>query len=147
MKDGRWQAVADVPIVEVDGAVELVDAVEPAAVGMEGEMAGAGAGAGSDAGGSLDGAGGVGMDGEDLDGVFAEIAGEDEAIVGRDGGAVDVRFVLAVFVGAGDAAGGVVVAVEEGWGVVQRAAVAEAKGGEAATAVVGDECSAAGLID
>jgi hypothetical protein len=68
----------------VDGGVDLVDGVDPAAVGVEGDVARAGAGAvvGEERGRAE--AGGCGVEGEDGDLVGAEVVDQQEAVVGRE---------------------------------------------------------------
>ena len=74
----------------VDGGVDLVDAVNPAAIWMESDMTRAGAGPIVREELRVGEVAGFRMDLEDGDVVSAEVADEDEAVVGRDGGAVGV---------------------------------------------------------
>lgn len=99
-------AVLAMPLVDGNGAVEFVDAEEPAAVGVEGEMAGAGAGLGSEAARGAEKYGLAGVDGKDEDTVVAEVTGEDEIVVWRDDGAVEMGAGLTVVLWAGGAASG-----------------------------------------
>src|SRR5208283_4743114 len=83
------------PEEAVDGGVELVDGVEPAAVGVEGDVARAGAGTvvGEERGRAE--AGGGRINGEDGDVVGAEVVDQQEAVVGREVDGVGVGDVLA----------------------------------------------------
>ena len=135
------------PEVVVDGGVDLVDAVDPAAVGVEDDVARAGAGVVVGEGMRVGELTGLGVDEEDGDVVGAEIADEKEAVVGRDGGAVGVGGVLAGGVGAECAELLVVFEVDAVDGLAEGAVGLDAVGGDGAAEVVGDEGGVAGGVD
>ena len=80
----------------VDGRVELVDGVNPAAVGVEGDVTGAAAGAvvGEERGVTEQDKS-TGVDIEDRDCVGAEVVDQQKAVVGREVDGVGMGDVLA----------------------------------------------------
>ena len=143
---GRGARAGCGPEEAVDGGVELVDGVEPAAVGVEGDVARAGAGTvvGEERGRAE--AGGGGIDGEDGDAVGAEVVDQQEAVVGREVDGVGVGDVLPGGVGAAMAEAAVLI-VDAGYGLGERAAGQDAVGGDGGAVVVGDEGGLAGGVE
>ena len=90
---------------------------------------------------------GLGVDEEDGDVVGAEIADEEEAVVGRDGGAVGVGMVLTGGVGAECAEFLVVFEVDAVDWLAESAVGLDAVGGDGGAEVVGDEGGVAGGVD
>ncbi len=78
----------------VDCGVDLVDAVNPAVVGVEGDVAWAGTGTIVAEELRVRDFAGFWVDLEDSDVVGAKVADEEEAVVRRDGGAVRVGGIL-----------------------------------------------------
>jgi len=134
---GGESAVVVVPEEVVDGGVELVGVVDPAAVGMEGEMAGAGLEAGLPEGlrGGCEGTG-EGVGAVDVDAVGAEVVDEEPAAVVGGGGFVGVGLLV-----CGLGVDGGELEVRDGRG--ELAGWGDGVGGEAAAAVVGGEGGAA----
>ena len=79
----------------IEGGVDLVDAVDPAAVGVEDDVARAGAGVVVGKGMRAGELTGLGVDEENGDVIGAEIADEKKTVVRRDGSGVGVRNILA----------------------------------------------------
>ena len=130
----RQGAGLGVEVERGDGGGHLVDHVGVPAVGVEGEVPGAGAGLDRGRGWVVGGQGaGLVVEPVDEDAVEAEVGGHREAAAGVEIDRVGVRTVLAAGVGAAppvllDVAGG-----------LQRAARADRQDRDGAAAVVGDQ--------
>ena len=123
----------------IEGGVDLVDAVDPAVVGVEGDVTRAGARTIVREYLRIGDLAGFRMGLEDGDVIGAKVADEDEAVVGRDGGAVRVGCVLTGGYGAECAELLVILEVDAIDGLAQGAVGLDAVGGDGASEVVGDE--------
>lgn len=131
----------------VDGGIDLVEAVDPATVGVKENVAWAGAGVAVGEGMRVGEFTGLGVNEEDSDVIRAEVADEQKPVVGRDSGAVGVRGILTGRVGAEGTELLVVFEVDAIDGLAECAVGLDAIGGDGAAVVVGDEGGMAGAID
>lgn len=128
----------------VEGGVDLVDAIDPAAVGVKRDVTRTGAGPVVGEGLRIREFAGLGMDEKHGDVIGAKIADEEEAIVRRDGGAVGVGLLLAGCVGAECAELLVILEVDAVDRLAESAVGLDSVRGDGSTKVVCYESSLAG---